>query len=455
MIALVMAVRALLLALACLGAAPAPARAQLFFAEKPSPDLRMAPLTIRATVAEALEPIVVRLRFSVTAPTGATVPDLYLLWPGEVKGDPSLGTRDPALAEQVTALRYDVVDEGRLPLRARRLAGPAGPAGREPVRGGAPYVTFVQTGGDLGLSAPATWIRIPSTSRLADPEWISTLEIPSLSAVKPKRSTWLERWILGERRILALSFNEVRGRPLFRMYLAHRDRVVRLGDAPAEIVVNFSGADHLKIDSVAPTTAVRGTSETVESTETVSLFLDTGEGAMPQRLSVQYGYFSRTQSIAVVAVPAVLLLLGYAVGPLVGRASLHVVQRMAGRFAWSRWDGLPRERKTGVVLSRDVLAKIRPGETTYDEVLRLGGPDAEVGERFPSGEDQRTLVYRGRTVRPQTRRLIGMLASVRYLEVERHEVTIEFTGEVVSDVRADIKRSRLPVGESGEPPPPA
>jgi hypothetical protein len=210
--------------------------------------------------------------------------------------------------------------------------------------------------------------------------------------------------------------------------------------------VSFSEAYHLKIDAVAPATAVRGLSETAESTETVALFLDTGEGSTPQRLSVQYGYFSRTQAAAVVVVPAVLLLLGYSVGPLVGRASLHAVQRLTGRFHVTAWDGAPRERLTGVVLSHDVLARIRPGQTTYDEVLRLCGPNAEVAERFPTA-DRRTLVYHGRRVRPATRKLVGMLSSVRHLEMERQEVTIEFEGDVVRDVQADIRRSRVPPGE--------
>jgi hypothetical protein len=243
-----------------------------------------------------------------------------------------------------------------------------------------------------------------------------------------------------------MTFNEVRGRPLFRMYLAHRDRVVRLGDAPAEMVVSLSEANHLKIDAIAPTHAVRGLSETAERTETVALFLDSGESSAPQRLSVQYGYFSRTQAAAVVAVPVVLLLLGYSVGPLVGRASLHAVQRLTGRFHLSRLDGAPREKLTGVVLSHDVLARIRPGETTFDEVLRTCGPDAEVAERFPAA-DRRTLVYHGRRVRPATRKLVGWLSAVRYLEVERQEVTIEFEGDVVRDVQVDVRRSRVPVGE--------
>jgi hypothetical protein len=50
-------------------------------------------------------------------------------------------------------------------------------------------------------------------------------------------------------------------------------------------------------------------------------------------------------------------------------------------------------------------------------------------------------------VRPRTRRLFWWLSSVRHLEVERHEVTIEFTEGIVRDVQADIRRSILPAGE--------
>lgn len=437
---------ALLLVLAVALAVPAPARGQAFFSETPSPDLRIAPLAIRAAVTPAEGPVRVRLLFSVTAPPATRVPDLYLLWPGDVKGDPTLGARDAGLAQKVAALGFEVVDEGRLPYRARRIGGAGDPAAREPVPGGAPFVTFVQTGGEAGLSAPATWIRIPATRRLTDPDWLAVLEVPSLSVVKGKPATFLEHWLLGERRTFAITFNEVRGRPLFRMYFAHRDRLVRLGDAPAEIVVSFSESHHLKIDTVAPPGAVRGVSETAESTETVSLFLDSGEGIAPQRLSVQYGYFSRAQAAAVVVVPLVLLGLGYSMGPLIGRGALLLVQRLSGRFHVG-WNQVPRERRAGVLLATDVLARIRPGETTYEEVLRLCGSEVEVAEHFPS-DDRRTLFYRGRRIQPQTRRLVGWLSAVHHLEVERHEVAIELAGDVVQDVKADVRRSRMAVAEA-------
>ena len=51
--------------------------------------------------------------------------------------------------------------------------------------------------------------------------------------VKPQKLGWVERIIRGGPSRVAIGFHEVRDRPLFPMYLAHRDRVVRLADAPA------------------------------------------------------------------------------------------------------------------------------------------------------------------------------------------------------------------------------
>jgi hypothetical protein len=427
--------------------APAsPAAAQVFFSATPSPDLRIGPLMIRATVSTEAGPTRVRLLFSVMTETGtrpAPVPDLYVLWPGEVQPVAELGAKDPALATAVEKLGFDVIAEGRVTLNGQRLHAPAGPTSRQAVRGGAPYVTFVQSGNTFGLSPPATWIRIPSSKMLSDPEWMMELELLSPSLVKRKPSSWIERWALGERWNAVVSYKEVRGRPLFRMYLDHRDRALRLGDAPAELAMNFPSADRLKIDTVHPASANRALSEVLERTEVVSLYLDPSD-ATPQRLSVQYGYFSRTQSTAVVLVPLVILVLGYSIGPLMGRLALHLVERLAGRVRWTRWTGEPRKRETGAFVPREVLARIRPGQTTYDEVVRLCGPDAEVAERFPASGRQ-TLVYRGELERPQTRRLIGWLSTVHHVELERTEVTIEFDNGVVSDIQADIRRSRKSV----------
>jgi hypothetical protein len=83
-----------------------------------------------------------------------------------------------------------------------------------------------------------------------------------------------------------------------------------------------------------------------------------------------------------------------------------------------------------------------PGETTYDEILKLCGPDPEEREQV-SPPGRRTLVYRGRRVVPQRRRRLGWLATVHRWDVEHHEVEIELDGDRVRDVQAQVHRSRL------------
>jgi hypothetical protein len=214
--------------------------------------------------------------------------------------------------------------------------------------------------------------------------------------------------------------------------------------------VNFAAAPRLKIDQVYPLNAVRRLSETLESTEVVSLFLDASDRIVPQQLSVQFAYFSRTQSAVLVAIPLVLLALGYVTGPLVGRLVNDVGGHLAARIHLGGWNAAPRERKSGVILSREVLGRIRPGATTFEEVLRLCGSDCEVSERL-GVPARRTVVYRGERVRPQTRRLIGWLSTVRHREVERHEVTIELEGDMVRDIQVDVRRLRVPAGRARDP----
>ena len=435
---------------ALLVAAPVPVRAQLFFSSLPGSGFRIGPLLLSASVTPEPGPVIVDVLFSVMVRATGGPPsapqDLYLLWPGEVRGDPKLGERDQPFARSVEQQGFDVIGEGRLPLFAQRQFASDGAAPTEAVAGGAPYVTFVQSGGVLGLSPPATWIRIPWTPKLVDAAWLMDLQITSPSLVKPKTATWIEDAVLGQRRLFAMSFNEVRDRPLFPMYLLHRDRVVRLADAPAQLEVNFADADRLKVDQVYPLNTIRRLSETRESTQVISLFLDTSDGLAPQQLSVQFGYFSRLQALALVAIPTLFLALGYAVGPVLGRMATRLGQHVAARVHVGGWNAAPRQRDSGVLIPSEVLARIRPGETTFEEVLRLCGADAEIYERLGS-PGRRTVVYRGRRVRPQTRRLFGWLSTVRYLEVERHEVTIEIEAETVRDVQADVRRSRIPVGE--------
>jgi hypothetical protein len=256
--------------------AAAPARAQLFFSTEPAAPYRVGPLIVRTSVTPDKQEAEINVVWSLTLPSRQTAPapqDIYLLWPGEVTGE-AAGARDPALAKAVTALGFEVIGEGRLPLYTQSLAEADATANAEPVEGGAPYVTFVQYGGAMGLSPPATWIRIPWTPRLADARWLVDLRMRSAALIKPKQVTWLERAVLGQRYSISVSFNEVRDRPLFAMYFALRDRALRLADAPAEMVVHFPQSDQLKIDDVYPRTTIRRLSETLEITDVMYLFLD-------------------------------------------------------------------------------------------------------------------------------------------------------------------------------------
>jgi hypothetical protein len=266
-----------------------------------------------------------------------------------------------------------------------------------------------------------------------------TLHVAGL--VKPQKLGWVETIIRGSPSRVAIGFHEVRDRPLFPMYLAHRDRVVPLADAPAELVVQFPQSDRLKIDEVYPPTSIRRLSETRESTQVVSLFLDRGDGITPQQLAVQFGYFSRIQTVLLVAVPLLIVALGHAMGPLLGRGLVRLADVVTARVRLGAWRA-GRDPRAGVIVPRETLERIVPGQTTRDEVLRLCGIEVERQEQFP-GSGRTTLIYRGRRLLPESRLIFGWLSTVRHWDVERHEVRIEVDGDIVRDVRADVRRYRL------------
>jgi hypothetical protein len=231
------------------------------------------------------------------------------------------------------------------------------------------------------------------------------------------------------------------------MYLHHRDRVVHLSEAPAELAVGFARSDRLKIDEVFPPTSIRRLSEHREQTEVVSLFLDRTDGIAPQYLSVQFGYFSPVQAWALVLVPALFFVLGHAMGPVLGRAALRAGDALRARVHVGGWGGGPRRRESGVVLDRAAVAQLVPGRTTRAEVLRLCGPPTEEHEQLAQ-PDRRTLVYRGRRVAPAARRVLGWITTVAHWQVERHEVRVQLVRDVVDDVAAETRHCRLGTDEA-------
>jgi len=441
--------RALVAATLLLAAAlPGVSAAQIFVASHPRPEYEIGPLFVRATVKPPLGPVtMVDVFWSVATPSATPVPEveqaLHLLWPGQVHGDPKLGPPDPALAKYVEGHGFTALESGRAELVARHLYGRSRtPEPPEPVAGGAPFVTFMREGGPLGLTSAATWIRIPWSQRFTNREWMMDLKLPTRGLIKDKPGTWIEHVFWGERHRIALSFHEVRNRVIFPMYFTHRDRIVRLSEDPAQLIINFADSDHLKIDETSPQNARRQMSETLQSTESVSAFIDRTEGLTPQVLSVQFGYFSGLQAWAPILIPFIAFLLGNLAGPLVQIAAKRLQRTLSSRVAVGSERGELASRQRGVVLSKEILAQIVPGTATYEDVLRLCGHEAEEHESL-STPNRRTLVYRGQRVVPDRRRIFSWLATVRSWAVEYHEVEVTVDGERVSDVQARVRRARL------------
>ena len=427
-------------------AAPGAAYGQVFLATQPKPEFTIGPLSVRANVGPMAGPIEVSLLFSLVVPASVSAAaleqSLYLLWPGEVDGEPVAGALDPELRRTVEGRGFQVTREGRLPLAARAIYSGGERQKPEPIAGGAPFVTYTREAGPLGQGTPGSWIRIPWTPRLIDRSWLVELRMRLTGLRRQKQATWLENALWGERHVITLGFNDVRTRATFPMYLAYRDRVVHLSDDPSQLIITFADSTHLKIHEVYPGSSQRRSSETRRATEIVSAYLDPSEGLRPQVLSVQFGYFNGWKAWSPLLFAALFFILGNLAGPLVTMLVKTLGARLQGRIQFGPRSGAPAQRETGTIVPRETLARIAPGETTHAEVLNLCGPDPEERERL-SAPGHRTLVYRGRRVVPHRRRRFGWLATVNRWDIEHHEVEIELDGDRVRDVQAQVHRTRL------------
>ena len=424
---------------------------------------------MRAIVTPTLDRTDVEVRFSLevapNVPGTQVEQTLYLLWPGEVllaaasgrtdgdraarkkaekapKGDKAAKAEpsgpDPALARFVEERGYKVRTQGVLPLLTRDIYG-----GRDSERevAGAPFVTFFRDRGANGETPPATWIRLPWRPEMINRANLMSLKFSSSELLKPERATWLEETFRGRRYLISLSFHEVRARGMFPLYLEHRDRIVKLAEDPSQLTLVFRDPDHLKIESITPPTATRRLSDGRQVSQLVSLFLDRGEGIAPQLLTVQFGYFRGIHSWMPLLIPTLFFLLGNlaAVGVRVGAEKLS--KRFAGRVLWGRAPE-PPQRETGIIVPRETLARIAPGETTVGKLMELLGASPEEQERL-DGSGRRTLVYRGRRLVPQRKRTVGWLTTVSHWDAEDHELEILIEGDRVRDVQARIRRSRV------------
>jgi hypothetical protein len=438
--------RLVLAALLLLMAVPAVAGAQVFVASKPNPPFEIGPLFVRAQVTPKLGVLDVNVIWSLVLPPTRSAADLeqdlFLMWPTKLVGDPKLGKGEPALEKYIVEHGFKVTGSGRAAYTAQNLYR-TGDGRSEAVEGGAPFVMFVrEDSGPLGSSTPASLIRIPWDPRALNRAYLMRLALKSDGLIRPKPATWVEHTLWGSRYRLSLSFNEVRQRALFRLYLEQRDRVVKLSEDPAQLIIDFSDNNRLKIDELFPQSASRGPSENRAKTERVSRFLDRSEGLVPQVLMVQFGYFAGLQSWAPVLIPLAIFAAGNLGGVLMKNVAERLAKRYAGRVGFWRRRAEDVTRETGTVVDRDTLGHITPGTTTHDQVLELVGRDVE--ERVSlNAPERRTLIYRGRRIVPRRRRVAGLLATVTHWDVEDHETEIVLDHDVVSDVQAHVRRSRL------------
>ena len=432
---------------------PGPAAAQVFIASKPHPEFWIAPVFITANVREQdvahrPGPLTIQISFSV-APPPARDPsefaqDLYLLWPGDLQGSDHL---DPALASQVAAAGFKVVSHGEIALTARSRAQMGAGTGAAGLRqlAPAPFVTFARPEGLARGARPATLVRIPWRPELASLDWLARLDLPIHDAISERRVSWLEEAFWGPRHILTLSFGDVGYSSLYPLYFGNRDRVVPLAPDFSRISINFAEASHLKVDEMVPMTASRRMSETREDTEAISIPLVAADGIIPQVLKVQFVYFRGRLPWRPILLSALLLGLGNVTGPIIGTVLRRLFRVLRERIHVGRDEGAGA---TGLVPSSEALASIRPGETTYQEALRICGGEPQEEQRLPTGEI-RSISYRGQRVVPHRSRRFGWFSTVHHWDVEHHEVQIDFEQEHVRDVQARIRRTRLTQAVAG------
>ena len=440
----------LLLLLLC--AAPGVARGQVFIASRPDPDFRIGPLFVSASVQPSdvkgtQAPVTVTVAWSLVLPPRRKAvdiaQDLYLMWPGEVAGTPGAAAADPALVSRLGALGFRVKESGRLRLSARSRIDMGTSSGFAAL-GDAPFATFARAEGPVAARG-AAYIQIPWKPEMASLDWLVRLELPLRDLIVVRRVSWIEETFWGRRHDLTLGFGDVGSVSLYALYYGARNRVVPLARDFSMLQVSFADAAHLKVEEVIPATATRRMSETRADTESFRLPLVGSEGLAPQQLKIRFSYFSSRLPWRPILISALLLGLGNLTGPLFLVLARRLARTLRTRIHVGRAaDG---GRQSGTIPPRDALERVRPGETTYEDVLRLFGPRAEVQERLPFGAT-RTLVYRGQRVVPHRRRSFGWFATVSHWDVEDHEVQIDFERDIVRDIQARIRRSQpgAPVG---------
>jgi hypothetical protein len=163
---------------------------------------------------------------------------------------------------------------------------------------------------------------------------------------------------------------------------------------------------------------------------------------VPQTLTVQFGYFSGLQSWAPILIPLLFFVLGNAMRPLIALAAAKAGRILAQRVHFGGGARRQISRETGVLLSREQLARIVPG-ATREQVIAIAGAEPEEFESV-GGAGPHTLIYRGRRMVPRHGRRFGWLTTMHGWDVEHHEVEIALDDGVVRDVQARVRRTHGP-----------
>jgi hypothetical protein len=325
-----------------------------------------------------------------------------------------------------------------VPITARNRADMGTGRAVQPI-GAAPYVTFVRESATRGRSRAATLIRIPWSSQLASLDWLVGLDMLAPDLTRSKPASWYENTFWGERHIVSVSFGDLRHTALYPLYFELRDHVVPLGRDFSMLSINLSDANHLRIDQITPPTANRAPSESRPNTETISIPLAGGEAITPQVVRVNYGYFAGGFEWRPIVISLLFLLLGNITGPVI----VPLLKRL-WRHVRARIDvGTQPERKRGVVLDGATLEKVRPGDSTVDDVVHAFGPEyEELRQHHSAGAATRILRYRGERLVPQRSWRFGKVSRVARWDLETHEVDVEIKNERVADVQARVRRAR-------------
>jgi hypothetical protein len=425
-----------MLGAALLALATTDVAAQVFVSATPRPDIAIGPLFVGATApSDFAAPVNVSVTWNIVQRQGSPAYEqtLALLWPSEIAAATADGAVDPALVNYVESRGFTSMSSGRLILRARSQSQLGLPTPAEHLPVSASYVSFVRRDAPPQAGTGAL-IWVPPTPHLGDQRWVLNLTFPVRGMITPKPATWLEDVFWGRRNALALSWGDVGSITFYPLYHEHRDRIVPLAREYSRLLVSFPDADHLRIEAIEPSAAVRRGSRLRASTETVSLPLNTVE-ATPQTLKVQYAYYRGVFAWRPVLISLGLLVLGNLTGLLMVSGRLSSLLRARLRVAAGSNTREPR------ALTPERLAEIRPGQSTYDDVVRVCGQPDEQHHRLADGT-RRTLVYRTTQRRPERGLRVGWLTTVRHWDIERYEVDIELDGKHVHDVVIHVRRSR-------------